>query len=87
MDNKNQLIEGAIYRIKVGLFAEKWGETTLGQHGMFKPGSHVFYDQENAGWHVFGGFAPYTDYYCRIPDDIVHDEVELVDKENLVPLK
>lgn len=83
-----ELIEGAIYKLKVGLYAEKWNETgSFGNCGMIQPGSDVFYDQESNGWHIFGCFAPENQFYCRIPDYIVHEQVELVDKENLVPRK
>lgn len=88
-----ELIEGAIYKLKVSLHAEKYSEVThfsindLGENGLVLSDSHVFYDQEKNGWHIFGCFEPSIGYYVRIPDYIVREQVELVDKDNLVPLK
>ena len=88
MNNKIELIEGATYKLKVGLYAEKFNEKhEFGTLGMFNAGNHVFYDYEKDGWHIFGAFEPSIGYYVRIPDYIVDEQVELVDKENLVPLK
>lgn len=84
-----KLTLGAIYTLKVGLFAQKYNQTnTLGQHGLVEKGSQVFYDQEaKSGRHVFGLFPPYQEMYVIVPKDYLEESIELVDDKNLVPRK
>ena len=88
---KTELIEGAIYKLKVGLFTLKWGEISSiwTSKNMVSPKSHVFYDQfdQTSQMHVFGLMPPRTDLYVLIGEDFIDEFVTLVDKDNLVPEK
>jgi hypothetical protein len=86
-----ELIEGAIYQLKVGLLTLKWGEVSSvwNSKNIVSPESNVFYDQfdKESQRHVFGLMPPHTDLYVLIGEDFIDAFVVLVDKENLVPKK
>lgn len=83
------MIEGAVYRLKTGQVAHNYGEKSglTGNSRFVQEGSHVYYDQEHVGYRVFGLFAPYVNMYCKIPNELCNEHVELVDDVNLVPKK
>lgn len=51
-----ELIDGAIYTTKVGLFVRKYGEVSSYRDTglrILHPNSHVYYDQYADGWNIF----------------------------------
>ena len=79
-----KLIEGAIYKTKVGLFTRKYREESrLG--AMLDKNCHVYYDQKVEQGYVFGCFAPLQGLYVIVPEQWLDENLELVDEVNLVP--
>ncbi len=82
-----ELIDGAVYKTKVGLMALEFNkkQSELDANSMINAGSHVYYDQESDGRCIFGCFSPHTKFYVSIPKQYLENEIELVDDTNLVP--
>jgi hypothetical protein len=87
------LRELQIYRLKVGLFAYRYGEKAglLDTHGLVHAGSHVWLDQVTPdGWAVFGLFNAegggfLRGLYVKCPVEITDDQVEEVRGEDGQP--
>lgn len=84
-----EMIDGAIYKLKVGLFAHTYAHaSSLGTcKNIVQAGSHVYFDQIHEGSYVFGCFSPYESYFVLVPEDMLESHVELFEKVHLVPMK
>lgn len=82
-----KLIDGAIYKLKVGLPAFKFNSDESEGGKIIKMESNVYYDQESDGGYIFGCFPPYAEFYCRVPLEYLDEHLELVDEINRVPRK
>ncbi len=77
------LNELQVYKLKVGLFAHKWGEKQNlfgGGHGMVQPGSQCYLDQvTESGWAVFHLFGEECKgLYVTLPSSYADDQLEIV---------
>lgn len=80
------LTEFQVYRLKVGLLAHRFGETTNcleSRYGLVHAGSDVWLDQVKDGWascHLFG--KEHSGLYVTFPVDIAESQVEeVLDKD------
>lgn len=92
MENKLELIEGAIYKLKKTLPALKYGVKTslFGFDKVVLKDSDVYLDQfiRDGNIAIFGCFNPSIGYYCVIPVEYCTEEfLERGEDKTLIPLK
>lgn len=73
-------IELTVYKTKVGLFAQVFGEKSkIGDGGFLHKGSHVFLDQRlDNGSYVLACFEPHQGKYVIVPEEYFDHHLEKV---------